>query len=75
MILWKIDNPYYVKGNKNNWRTWLRIHLPAFLSERIDKGEDCESLGSTHLWYKIDYEYSGCYHCKTVKKAQLWKEK
>jgi len=74
MKIWKIDNPYYVEGNPNNWRGWLRIHLPFFLSDLIPKGSDCESLGSNHLWYNIDNEYSGCYHCKTIKKGQLWKD-
>lgn len=46
---------------KYRLRTWLRIHLPYFLSDRIPKGpKDC----GKHVWYRSDDETLCCYHCE-----------
>jgi hypothetical protein len=55
------------------WRTKLRILMPVVISERIDKGEDCESCGGQHRWYNQDDEHSACYYCKIVRR-QVWKK-
>mgnify|MGYP007055220293 CR=1 FL=1 len=73
MSILEFGNPYYVDGNPNNFRTWLRISMPRPVSSLIEKGNDCEKLGSSHLWYNIDNENSGCYLCTTEKAGQLWK--
>lgn len=41
-------------------RTWIRIHLPHVLSDRIPKGRyDC----GAHDWYNADDVVERCYHC------------
>ena len=57
------------------WRTRLRGRLPWFLINLgiADKGEDCEKVGADHVWYNIDGETSGCYHCKVRRPGQLWR--
>ncbi|NVK89633.1 MAG: hypothetical protein HWE13_15955 [Gammaproteobacteria bacterium] len=61
--MWHIKNPYFIKGNPNNWRTWLRTHLPQFLGRRIAKGINCEQLGSIHFLYHSHDNVEACYHC------------
>ena len=64
-----------LKGHPYALRTQIRRILPWFLINLgiADKGEDCEKVGASHYWYNIDNEYSGCYHCKVIKKGKLWK--
>ena len=43
------------------WRTWLRGHLPAFMSPLVPKGQhDC----GAHEWYRADADTWRCYHCE-----------
>ncbi len=56
-------------------RTKIRMHLPWFLIRLgiANKAEDCTKIGAKHVWYNIDNENSGCYHCKVVKPGRLWR--
>jgi hypothetical protein len=66
---------YWDPGHPYRWRTWLRTKLPWILINigLIKKGEDCEKVGGKHWWYKQNREHSACYHCKVVRRGQLWK--
>jgi len=61
-------------GGPYRWRTWLRTHLPWFLINFgiASKGKDCEAAGGRHEWYNNDGESSGCYHCKIIRRGELW---
>ena len=72
--MWKRGNLYFTDGNRYNWRTWARQHLPHPLSEWVRKGQDCETIGGQHSWYNIDGQNSGCYHCRVQRPGQLWQE-
>jgi len=68
-------NPDEDKGHPYRWRTRLRRRIPWFLINLgvADKGEDCEKVGGEHWWYNQDGENSACYHCKVIRRGQLWK--
>ena len=61
----KTSNPY-------EWRTKLRGSLPWPLWKWIPKGTDCEAVGASHVWYNIDGNNSGCYHCEIERPGRLW---
>lgn len=50
-------------------RTWLRIHSPYLLSDRIAKGrKDC----GDHEWYFSGDGVDRCYHCLVgVRESEL----
>ena len=56
------------------WRTNLRRNLPWCLNSLFGKGKDCEAVEESHQWYNIDNETSGCYHCRVVRRGQLWRK-
>jgi hypothetical protein len=56
-----IGTPMGFGLGKYRLRTWLRMRLPYFLSDRIPKGrKDC----GHHEWYRSDDETLRCYHCE-----------
>lgn len=47
-----------------------------YLDQHYPEGpEDCDAVGETHRWHKLDNKRSTCYHCKVVREGQLWKVK
>jgi len=38
-----------------------------------DELDDCQKHGLKHYWHNKDNKNSACYHCKVIKKGQLWK--
>ncbi len=65
-VLFEWRRPY-------RWRTNLRALLPRPLCWIVKKANNCEDMGADHDWYNVDNETSGCYHCREVRRGQLWK--
>ena len=68
------DHPALEYEHPYHRRTFWRVRLPRPFCWWVDKGEDCQSVGAEHHWYRQDDDGSACYHCKVVRAGRLWEE-